>query len=229
MSTVFSHPYANAELPAAEGEIESCANNRRLDCPRRDSGQQNEKQPSFARKTILVPLTLPNGSSALLATARNLAFKSNARLVLLHVVQLNIVGEERGIPRARLFDELCHSAETQLHELASCIGGQTTAEVLVCVGRPAEAIVETAKRLGTDTIVMRRHRHRSWLRWLHRGTALTVVRQAPCRIWLVTPGKHAGAVSFMVVDPTSINRNSERVAIHEKQSPSRPLLRIPFF
>ena len=178
MSTVLSHPYANASPPAAEGEAESCAGNRWFDGSRRESGQQNEKQPSFTRRTILVPLTLPCDSCVPLATARNLAAKSNARLVLLHVVQLNIAGEERGIPRARLLDELCHSAETQLHELASCMGGQTTAEVLVCVGRPAEAILETARRLGADTIIMRRHRHRAWLRWLHRGTALTVARQA---------------------------------------------------
>jgi len=229
MNTALSHRHAIAEPPAAEGEAEFYAGNQWLDCAQRESDRQNEKQPTFGLKTILVPLTLSNGSYATLAIAKDLAAKSNAKLVLLHVVQLNIVGEERGIPRARLFDELCHSAETQLHELASCMGGRATVEVLVCVGRPAEAIVETARHLEADTIVMRLHRHRRWLGWLHRRTALTVLRQAPCRICLVTPGKHAETVSLMIVDHPGINQISEHGAVDEKQNPFRSLLRIPFF
>jgi nucleotide-binding universal stress UspA family protein len=229
MNTALSHPHAIAEPPAAEGAAEFYAGNQWLDCAQRESDRQNEKQPTFGLKTILVPLTLSNGSYTTLAIAKDLAAKSNAKLVLLHVVQLNIVGEECGIPRARLFDELCHSAETQLHELASCMGDQATAEVLVCVGRPAEAIVETARRLEAYAIVMRLHRHRRWLRWLHRRTGLTVVRQAPCRIWLVTPGEHAETVNLMIVDHTRMNQISERVAIREEKNPFRSLLRIPFF
>ena len=229
MSTVLSHPHTAVEPTVVGGDAESYVSNRLFDCAQRESDRQNEEQPTFGLKTILVPLTLSNGSFATLAIAKNLAAKSNAKLVLLHVVQLNIVGEERGIPRTRLFDELCHSAETQLHELASCMGDQATAEVLVCVGRPAEAIVETARRLEADTIVMRLHRHRRWLGWLHRRTALTVVRQSPCRICLINSGKHAETVSLIIVDHTGPNQISERAAIHEKQNPFRSLLRIPFF
>ena len=65
------------------------------------------------------------------------------------------------------------------------MGGQVTTEVLVCEGRPAEVIVETAKRLHADTIVMRTHGSRGWLKWLHRNTALKVMRQATCTIRLV--------------------------------------------
>ena len=62
------------------------------------------------------------------------------------------------------------------------MGDQVIAEVLVCEGRPADAIVETARRLQADTIVMSTHGRRGWLKWLHRNTALNVMRQALCTI-----------------------------------------------
>jgi len=132
-------------------------------------------------------------SSPALAIAGNLACESQARLVLLHVVQLNIAGEERGIQRARLLDELARDAEIQLRELAGGMGGPVCADILVCHGHPAEAIVETARRLPADTIVMPMHDHRGWRKWLHRNTALNVARQVPCRIWLVHQPEHSPA------------------------------------
>ena len=72
--------------------------------------------------------------------------------------------------------------------------------ILVCEGRPAEAIVKTARCLQADTIVMGMRRHRRWLPWLHRNTALQVARLAPCRTWLVCPGKDAGSVPALVLD-----------------------------
>jgi nucleotide-binding universal stress UspA family protein len=177
-------------------------------------------------KSILVPLTLSGGSHDALAIARNLACESDARLVLMHVVQLNIAGEERGIQRTRLLNELCRNAELQLRELADRLGDEVTTEVLVCVGRPAEAIVETARRLRAGTIVLFTRGSRGWLKWLHRNTALDVVRQAPCSTWLVSPGKRDATVSLMIVDHTTINRLSEPVAFHEYPNPFRSFSRV---
>jgi len=133
-----------------------------------------------------------------------------------------------GIPRTHLLNELCHNVEIQLRDLASCIGDEATVEILVCVGRPAEAIVEMAMRLEADTIIMRMHSHRKWLKWLHRNTALNVARQAPCKVWLVSQGKHAETINLMMVDHTSVSQLSQRVALHEGQNPFRTLLRSPF-
>jgi nucleotide-binding universal stress UspA family protein len=159
-------------------------------------------------KTILVPLTLSSDSFPALAIAGNLARQRNAKLVLLHAVQLNIAGEERGIQRARLLDELGRDAEARLRELAGGLDGQAAAEILVCEGRPADAIVETARRLRADAIVMRMHGRRRWFHWLHRHTALQVARQAPCRTWLVAPGKNAGQFNLTVVDPRVAGTNA---------------------
>jgi nucleotide-binding universal stress UspA family protein len=138
-------------------------------------------------------VALSGDSRAALAVARQLAGESGAKLVLLHVVQLNIAGEERGIPRARLLGELCRDAEIQLQPLAASPGVSASAEVLVCAGRPVEAIVETARQLQADKIVMGTHGHRGWLKWLHRNTALKVMRHAPCIVWLVAPAREQAA------------------------------------
>ena len=196
MKTIHSQSHTNIESLVVQGRGEYHASHRVPDAAQGENDDRNEDRSAFAPKTILVPLALSGSSYTALVVARNLARESQARLVLLHAVQLNIAGEERGIPRTRLLNELCRAAEFQLQQLADCLGGQVTTEILVCEGRPAEAIVETAKRLQADPIVMSRHGCRGWLKWLHRNTALNVMRQAPCATRLVSPEKRDSTVSF---------------------------------
>jgi nucleotide-binding universal stress UspA family protein len=219
MKPIISHARTNTGLPLAGSCGESLATNRLLDCA---------QSPGSATKVILVPLTLSNGSYPTLAIAKNHAHESNARLVLLHVVQLNIAGEEHGIPRTCLINELCRNAKIQLQELAGCLGDRTDVEVLVCEGRPAEAIIETARRLEADTIIMHTSGHRGWLKWLHRNTALNVALKAPCKVWLVSPGEHAETVVLTRVDHTSVNQASPSAALPERQKPFHALLQSPF-
>jgi nucleotide-binding universal stress UspA family protein len=136
-------------------------------------------------KKILVPLTLNGDPENSLALLRDLAATLGSKLTLLHVVELNIAGEECGIARARLLNELCRDAELELRLLATLIGEVAETDILVTVGRPAEVIVQTAERIEADTIVMRAHPHHRWLKWLHRKTALNVARKATCDVVLV--------------------------------------------
>jgi nucleotide-binding universal stress UspA family protein len=209
MKTILTQPRTNIEPLVVLGRGEYHASHRVLNFAPGENDDRNEYRPAFAPEIILVPLALSGSSHAALAIARNLACESQARLVLLHVVQLNIAGEERGIQRTRLLHELCRSAEFQLQQLADGLGGQVAAEILVCEGRPAETIVETARRLQADTIVMCTHGCRGWLKWLHRNTALNVMRQAPCTLLLISPGRRDDTVNFMVVDP--LNNNSKTI------------------
>ena len=141
-----------------------------------------------AQLTILVPISLSEDPEPALAFAGDLACRHDAKVVLLHVLQLNIAGEERGFARARLLDELARAAETRLSGLAAGLGSRTDVDALVCEGHPAKTIVEAARHLRADSIVLRMHRHRIWLNWLHRNTGLAVARQAPCRVWLLSSG-----------------------------------------
>jgi nucleotide-binding universal stress UspA family protein len=160
---------------------------------------------------ILVPVTLSSPTQAALPVARNLALKSNAKLVLLHVVQLNIAGEERGIHRTRIVNELCVEAGRELHRLADGLGEQVAVEVLVSSGRPSETIVQTAGRLNADAVVMFSHGRRGWRRWLHRNTARMVAKQAPCDVWLVGRGEPVPGLTLTVVDRGAGHRLRGRV------------------
>jgi nucleotide-binding universal stress UspA family protein len=173
-------------------------------------------------------LTLSGSCRAALAVARNLAREIKARLLLLHIVQLNIAGEERGIQRTRLVNELCRIAENQLQQLADRMGGQITTEVLVCEGRPAEAIVAAAKHLRAEMIIMRTNGHRGWRRWLHRNTALHVMRQSGCKTCLVLSGKRDTAANMIIVDHTTINPLPKDVFSRENTNPLRSLARVLF-
>ncbi|HUI08625.1 MAG TPA: universal stress protein [Verrucomicrobiae bacterium] len=173
-------------------------------------------------KKILVPVTLADGSRAAVAVAANLAKESGASLALLHAVQLSIAGEERGIPRTRLVDDLCREAESQLRQLLQSVTLQTPTEIIVREGRPAGMIVESARCLAVDAIVMFTHGYRGWLRWLHRNTALQVLRHAPCPVWLVSPGRRDG-ISLVLVDRATANQCEKP---HEDAGPPQSVLRV---
>ena len=92
--------------------------------------------------------------------------------------------------------------------------GAVTAEVVVCEGRPADAIVQTAKRLKADTIVMHTHAatavESNWLP--SPDAAAEVVQTSPLAgILLVSPAKPGAKVDLMFVDHTTINQQSERL------------------
>ena len=208
MNNLLSPTRANTVAPGLPGRAAWPTSNRWAYSPPAENEGRNEERPAFATKIILVPLALSGSSEPALAIAQKLARESGARLVLLHVVQLSIAGEERGIQRQRLLHELCQNAEAQLQQWAVRMNDQITAEVLVCDGRPAEAIVATAKRLQVDTIVLRQHDYHRWLRWLHRNTARQVVRQAPCRICLISPAKVTATAELLKVDLVESTRQA---------------------
>jgi nucleotide-binding universal stress UspA family protein len=197
MQAILSPTRTNTQPSEATRRCESHANQRAANCARRENGALRVDGNQFDPKIVLVPLTLSDGSRAAIAIARNLVRGTEAKLVLLHVVQPNVVGEEQRIPRTPLLDELYRDAEFRLRELAS---GMSNEEILVCQGCPAKVIVETAMRLEVDTIVMCTHGYGGWLKWVHRNTAKKVARQAPCRVWLISPAKRDATANFVSLD-----------------------------
>ena len=194
---------------------------------RENIGSDSEVRASTFKK-ILVPITLSGSSAGSLSLACDLARKSGAQLILLHVVQLNIAGEERGIHRTRLLSELYRAAELELMQLANLIGNETTTEIIVCDGRPAEAIVQTAGRVGADAIVLSVRPHHPWLKWLHCNTALNVVRQARCAVMLVSVGKRGREKKPDDIKPPHIGEMLANISNHENTNPDRSLFRVLF-
>jgi nucleotide-binding universal stress UspA family protein len=188
----------------------------------------HSKRVFICNRKILVPVCLKEDSYASLALARSLAREPGVELVLLHVVLLNIIGEERGINRTGLVNDLCREADSQLKVLAEGIGEVVTTKVVHTTGRLAEAIVAAAKQMGTDTIVLVKRAHNGWLRWTRHNTASHVIRQAPCAVWLVTPHKR-NARSNVIADhasPAAEHRN--QIPYYENPNPFQAFFRVLF-
>jgi nucleotide-binding universal stress UspA family protein len=140
---------------------------------------------SEARR-ILVPVSRSQHTRQTLGVALQLARASSGRLVVLHALQLNIVGEERGIGRWKLLHELMIAAESSLTELARSVCEGIPFIVIVSEGPPGEVILHMARTLGVDAIVMGPRRQRG-LGWLRRDFVRTVVRQSACPVYVVPP------------------------------------------
>jgi len=141
------------------------------------------------RKRILVPVTLAEGSRAALAFAVRIAQACAGEILLLHAVPPGLAGEER-------------AAERELTQLASGVtNSQVPMDICVAEGHPAPLIVETAKAISADAILMTTRRPGRLARWLHRNTARQVLEQAPCPVWTLSAGKDRNTVRLMLVRP----------------------------
>jgi nucleotide-binding universal stress UspA family protein len=161
---------------------------------------ESEPKPAAAAQKVLVPVALSSRPPSGLAIARNLARERGAGLVLLHAIPLNIVGEERGIHRARLLEELHRDADLRLREIAGKLANPAGTETMVRAGKPADVILKSARELRASTIFLSTRPRSGWLRWLHRNTALKVMENAPCPVWLLATGKPGNPSALMILD-----------------------------
>ena len=130
---------------------------------------------------ILCPVDLDQTSLAAVSVAAALARGHNATVHLLHVLPL-------AVEEAFSFGEIESAARTKLER----IGHQrlkvgTRYELLVVTGDPAFEVLQTAKRLGTDLIVMATHGRRGVRRLVLGSVAEHVVREAQCPVLTVKP------------------------------------------
>lgn len=147
---------------------------------------QNSKPAQFHLQRILAPVDLSFESIGALQYTVELAQTLNASITVLHVVQLNIGGEELGIPRTRLLHQLGEEARIQLQRsLATLCKSDRPVRLVIVEGHPHEEILDQARKLGADLIVMASHRHTEWLCFLHPRTVAHVLREAPCPVLVV--------------------------------------------
>ncbi len=148
-------------------------------------------------KRILVPVDGSPTSIAGLREAVKLAKNLHAKLCLLHVVDETIVfnAPEGGINLEPILDEIKRAGKRLLRraeKLASALGVKPDSESRESAGeRVADVIVERAKRLRSDLIVMGTHGRRGVNRMLMGSDAELVVRNAPAPVLLVRVGGRA--------------------------------------
>ncbi len=144
-------------------------------------------------KEILVPTDFSDASKKALHYAQTFADQFGAVITLLHVIEPPPAPPGMGfIPDADDFDERLSSVKQKLSALAEYprAAGTPAVKSDVRVGRPSHDIVEVAKELDTDLIVLATHGHTGWKHLCLGSTAERVVRCAPCPVFVVREKEH---------------------------------------
>ena len=142
-------------------------------------------EPELWLQRILVPVDFGTASAVALQYAAALARGCGAVITVVHVLQLNIAGEERGVPRTQFLNEMHEETGKRLHEFVETVcGAEIACECIVKVGRPGDEIVRVAGEKAADLIVLAANKHVGLLHWLRPHTAARVLRNAPCPVLL---------------------------------------------
>lgn len=139
------------------------------------------RMPRFRK--ILCPVDFDPNSLLALRLAAELTREGKGILDIVHVLALP-PGPEVSLP----FGKMEATARTRLERLArQKVGNAVRYEVHVMMGDPGVEVLQTAKRLRSDLIVMATH-GRKGLRHLILGSvAEYVIREAPCPVLTLRP------------------------------------------
>lgn len=152
------------------------------------------KPSGIKLKHILVPIDFSPLSKKAMHYALHLAEEFGAEVELLHVIEPQVPPAFDGFmmtspPMASRNDAGCAS---RLKTLAKSAQAEAVAQVDFCVrsGLPEYEIVEAAKELDVDLIVMSTHGYTGWKHFAIGSTAERVVRAAPCPVLVVREKEH---------------------------------------
>ena len=147
----------------------------------------------FRIKQILVPIDFSDCAKKALQYALPLAKQHGAGLTLLYVVQTPpyASGEYGVIDQASLQAEMCATGKKQLTALTvDEVQEEVSTSAMVRTGAPAVEIVDVAKTLPADIIVISTH-GRTGLKHVLLGSVVEqVVRRAPCPVLVVREREH---------------------------------------
>jgi universal stress protein A len=141
----------------------------------------------FRLKQILVPIDFSDCAKKALRYAIPLAKEHEAEITLLYVMPTDYaVGEYGGIDYAALEAETRATEERELAILAvDEVRGEVPADTLVRSGSPAFEIIEAAKALPADVIVISTHGRTGLKHMLLGSVTEHVVCRAPCPVLVV--------------------------------------------
>jgi universal stress protein A len=157
-----------------------------------DAATRTAVKSPLRLKQILVPIDFSDCSKKALQYALPLAKEHQAALTLLYVVPPAYgAGEYGGIDYAQLEAGMREGGEKELAKLVvDEVRDEVSADALVRVGSPTREIVEMARLLPADLIVISTH-GRTGLRHVLLGSvAEHVVQRAPCPVLVVREHEH---------------------------------------
>ena len=142
-------------------------------------------------QTILVPTDFSPDARAALVKAKDLARAFGSRIVILHAYRVDLpmstpdLGGGFVLPD-RFYEDLRASATSEVEALAAAtVKDGVQAEGLAVEDHPAAAILETAKRLPADLIVMGTRGLTGLAHVVLGSVADRVIREASCPVLTV--------------------------------------------
>ena len=147
-----------------------------------------------------MPLDFRDSMVLALQYAAAFARGYKATITLLHIVEP--FGQElrRNISRERLIEELSEVGESQIRRLVDVIwGDEIVTDIVVAGGKPYQQIVNEAREMNADMIIMASHGAVGAWGFFRRGTTAKVVRYAPCPV-LVVPAYERGLMVGAVIE-----------------------------
>jgi nucleotide-binding universal stress UspA family protein len=138
-------------------------------------------------RIILVPVDFSEPAREALDYAVAFAIQFQARLILLHVVEIPYVGSGLGeIELPPVDTEIRGSVDEHLGRImAEQVGNRLPAETLTRSGQPWYEITEAAREIGADLIIIGTHGYTGLKHVLMGSTAERVVRHATCPVLVV--------------------------------------------
>lgn len=135
---------------------------------------------------ILVPIDFSDYSKNSLKYAVNFAKFLKAKVYLIYVIEPQIYPADFSMgqiamPPVEL--ELDKRAKEELEKLAKTeINGELEVETIIKTGKPFIEIIETAREIAVDLIIIATHGRSGVEQILFGSTAEKVVRKAPCPV-----------------------------------------------
>ena len=160
---------------------------------RRSVAKASNGQRSIGIKKILVPTDFSPASEKALQYARRLAEEFDAEVTLLHVLEWDTSSVFAGLPGAPAFaEEELASVETNLRALidSTPTTGAAATKSTIRTGFATHEIVEAAKELDVDLIIIATHGFTGWKYFAIGSTAERVVRAASCPVLVVREKEH---------------------------------------
>jgi universal stress protein A len=142
------------------------------------------KESGCRLKRILVPIDFSAASSAALEFAKSLAAQYDARLLLLHVIDINAqYPRSTALPASEMMTELWTRGLTAMRELSRSLENQVAVRTVVEDGLPWEQIVSWSEE--SDLVILANNG--KWSPWkiFSRHTMERVLQKAACPLMIV--------------------------------------------
>jgi universal stress protein A len=181
---------------------------------------------SFPFHSILVPMDFDESAKAALDLAKEIAAAGDATIHLMHVMTILLVpGEAANVVVARE-DEVRAALDKIAGEKLNGVRHQ----LHVRTGDTARAVVDTARELNIDLIVMPTHGRHGLPRFFLGSVAERVVREAPCPVLTVRPStvhnESAAVGAVMLKNPPSVTPD-QTLAQAQQVMQREDLLSVP--